>query len=106
LKTPTNVNAATKKLLHITIHGRVQGVGFRYWAYDQANLRSLAGWVRNRADGAVEALFCGPSSDVDSMLEACRRGPSYSNVTEVVTLSEVGGEDIGKDAPLPFEIRR
>ena len=97
---------STKKLLHITIHGRVQGVGFRYWTYDQANLRSLAGWVRNRVDGAVEVLFCGPPSDVDGMLEACRQGPSYSHVTEIVTLSEVSGEKIGKDAPLPFEIRR
>lgn len=72
---------AVTKQLHIT--GRVQGVGFRYALQREALARGLAGWVRNRRDGSVEALFAGPAEAVERMLEACRVGPSRARVDAV-----------------------
>lgn len=69
--------------LRVRIEGRVQGVWYRGWTVEQARLRSLAGWVRNRADGSVEALFSGPPAQVESMLTACRRGPPAAEVFAV-----------------------
>ncbi len=69
----------------VRIEGRVQGVWYRGWAEDEAERRGLCGWVRNRSDGSVEALFIGPEALVADMVEACRRGPPaarVSNVTE------------------------
>src|SRR5258706_2307563 len=60
---------------HLTIRGRVQGVGYRYWLEQQARVRGLEGWVRNRRDGKVEALFAGPPDVVSGMIVLCRRGP-------------------------------
>jgi acylphosphatase len=68
---------------HIMITGRVQGVGFRYWAEQGALLRGLEGFVRNRRDGSVEALFSGPAKMVADMLEACREGPPGAWVSAV-----------------------
>ena len=69
--------------MRVVISGRVQGVFFRSWTVDRAEIRGLDGWVRNRRDGTVEALFAGPAEAVDRMLEACWRGPDYATVTEV-----------------------
>ena len=55
------------------IHGRVQGVGYRAWARHQAQLHGLRGWVRNRRDGAVEAVMAGPDDAVAAMLKAWRK---------------------------------
>lgn len=71
------------KTVHVRITGRVQGVWFRAWTSEQARLRNLSGWVRNRADGAVEALFSGAATDVDSMVAACREGPPAARVSDV-----------------------
>jgi acylphosphatase len=68
---------------HVTIHGRVQGVGFRAWVEDMALMRGLKGWVRNRRDGSVEAVFSGPERAVEEMVEACRRGPGAARVERV-----------------------
>ena len=65
---------------HVVIRGRVQGVGYRMWTEQAARARSLAGWVRNRRDGSVEAVFAGPAEAVDAMIEACRRGPLPAHV--------------------------
>jgi len=65
------------------IEGRVQGVWYRGWAVDQASARGLAGWVRNRRDGSVEALFAGPEPAVRDMLAACRKGPPAARVINV-----------------------
>jgi acylphosphatase len=65
---------------HVLIRGRVQGVGFRAWAEDAALERGLEGWVRNRRDGAVEAVFGGLPEIVDEMIAACRRGPFAARV--------------------------
>ena len=63
------------KAVRVRIHGRVQRVGFLYWAIDVATRRGLDGWVRNCVDGTVEAVFVGPATDVDGVLSACRVGP-------------------------------
>ena len=68
---------------HLTIRGRVQGVGYRYWLEQQARVRGLEGWVRNRRDGKVEALFAGPPDVVSGMIVLCRRGPSSARVDAI-----------------------
>jgi acylphosphatase len=62
------------------IKGRVQGVGFRAWAQHQAERHGLQGWVRNRRDGSVEAVFAGPLEAVEAMLKVCYQGPPGSHV--------------------------
>jgi acylphosphatase len=68
---------------HVTIRGRVQGVGYRAWVAQQAMARDLEGWVRNRRDNSVEALFAGPADIVSDMIAACRRGPVSARVETV-----------------------
>jgi acylphosphatase len=67
----------------VTITGRVQGVGYRAWVERQARARHLEGWVRNRRDGSVEALFAGPSDVVSEMVTLCRRGPVSARVDTI-----------------------
>lgn len=74
----------TGVIRHVMILGRVQGVGYRYWAGQQASLLGLEGWVRNRRDNGVEAVFAGPADIVTDMIEACRRGPTAARVDSVV----------------------
>lgn len=66
---------------HVTVHGRVQGVGFRAFVEDGALKRGIEGWVRNRRDGSVEAVFAGEAGAVAGMIEACERGPLGARVT-------------------------
>jgi acylphosphatase len=68
---------------HVIITGRVQGVGFRFWVEAEAVSRGLAGWVRNRHDGSVEAVFYGETLAVEAVLEACWTGPAMARVTGV-----------------------
>lgn len=72
-----------RRAVLVRIEGRVQGVWFRGWTMREAISRGLAGWVRNRSDGSVEALFEGPESVVDAMLVACRSGPPSARVTNL-----------------------
>ncbi len=72
------------KALHVAITGRVQGVGYRAWAAGRAQQRGLAGWVRNRRDGSVEAVFRGDEDTVVGMLDECWRGPRGAAVSGVV----------------------
>ena len=74
---------AASEALRVRVKGRVQGVWFRAWTINEATRRGLRGWVRNRRDGSVEALFSGPSRQVDGMVEACRRGPTAAQVDDV-----------------------
>lgn len=62
------------------IHGRVQGVGFRAFVEHEAGRCGIEGWVRNRRDGAVEAVFKGAPAVVEDMIDACRRGPMGARV--------------------------
>jgi acylphosphatase len=71
------------------IRGRVQGVGYRDWTMRRADALGLRGWVRNRSDGSVEALFIGPQEVVDRMVGDCRRGPSMARVEAIETQADI-----------------
>ena len=68
---------------HVLVRGRVQGVGYRAWTEMAARERGLGGWVRNRRDGAVEALFAGDETAVEAMLALCRGGPPAARVDDI-----------------------
>ncbi len=78
----------TRRAVRVRITGRVQGVWFRAWTVEQAAKRDLAGWVRNRADGSVEAVFVGAAPQVAAMVEACRQGPGAARVDDVAVTDE------------------
>ena len=89
---------------HVVIHGRVQGVGFRMFVEDTAERLGLEGWVRNRRDGSVEAVFAGAEKVVTEAIEACRRGPRGARVTKVDESDGEGlldGRQVGRFAVLP-----
>jgi acylphosphatase len=78
---------------HVTVSGRVQGVGFRYATLERARSRAVAGWVRNNADGTVDAVFEGSPEAVEALIAWCRRGPSGARVDDVrVELEAPSGE--------------
>lgn len=79
---------------HLRIRGRVQGVGFRLYMQREAQHRGVAGWVRNRRDGTVEAMVQGPRDAVDAVVEWARHGPSNARVTDV-EVSEGSGTYTG-----------
>jgi acylphosphatase len=74
--------------LRVRIRGRVQGVGYRAWTAWQAQTLGLAGWVRNRADGTVEAVFAGPAEAVEDMVSRCATGPRLARVEAVERSAE------------------
>src|SRR5262249_57527602 len=82
------------KIGRVVIKGRVQGVGYRAWTQMEAYRRGISGWVRNRYNGDVEAVFDGPREAVEALCAACRRGPSQSRVTEVY-VEETGEAERG-----------
>jgi acylphosphatase len=67
-------------LRHVSIRGRVQGVGFRAFMEHHALQRGLEGWARNRRDGSVEAVFGGDQDAVEGIIKACRIGPLSAKV--------------------------
>ena len=73
----------TMRAALVRVRGKVQGVWFRGWTEERARELGLAGWVRNRADGSVEALFSGTEAAVDQMVEDCRQGPPGAAVAAV-----------------------
>lgn len=81
--------------LRLLIRGRVQGVSYRAWAVRQARQLGLAGWVRNRVDGSVEAVVSGPASSVREMIERCRRGPPAAAVRSVEESTEAAPAEAG-----------
>ena len=72
----------------VVVHGFVQGVGFRYSTQQAARTRGVSGWVRNRGDGAVEALFEGERDDVEAMVRWCEDGPRGAEVSEVEVVEQ------------------
>jgi acylphosphatase len=78
------------KTVTVRIEGRVQGVYYRAWTEQTARRLNLDGWVRNRRDGSVEAVFSGPEAQVDEMLRRCAEGPPDAKVTSV-TVTDDGG---------------
>lgn len=69
--------------IRLRIRGRVQGVWYRGWMVDEARERGLAGWVRNRRDGSVEALIIGPEPALREMIASCRHGPGPARVEDI-----------------------
>ena len=67
----------------VTIRGGVQGVGYRAFVEREALRRGVEGWVRNRRDGSVEAVFARAQEKVDAVVEACRRGPYSARVEQI-----------------------
>jgi acylphosphatase len=88
-----------RRTVTVRIEGRVQGVYYRAWTYETASALGLDGWVRNREDGSVEAVFSGPPDVVAEMLERCKDGPQHARVT-AVTVTDEGGAP-----PTGFEVR-
>jgi acylphosphatase len=76
------------RTVHVHIEGRVQGVGFRYWTELTATQLGLDGWVRNRRDGSVEAVFSGPADAVAEMLQRCQDGPPAARVDHLNVVDE------------------
>jgi len=72
----------------LIVHGRVQGVGYRAWLAEQARQRDIKGWVRNRRDGAVEALLHAGDWSIDEFIAACRQGPPLARVTDIEIIEE------------------
>jgi acylphosphatase len=86
---------------HVIVHGRVQGVGFRAFVEDTAERLGVRGWVRNRHDGTVEAVFAGPEGRVAEAIEACRHGPRSAHVT---SLDVNEGEDLPQQQAVRFAV--
>ena len=83
----------------VVVRGNVQGVFFRDSTRDRAQSRGVAGWVRNRDDGSVEALFEGDADAVESMVEFCRSGPGRADV------SDVDVEEVEPEGLSSFEVQ-
>jgi acylphosphatase len=82
-----------KVRVRVIVEGRVQGVFFRYHTQEMAFTLGVKGWVRNRRDGSVEAIFEGDREKVDQMIQWCHRGPAEARVTKVHLKWE---DDIGE----------
>ncbi len=78
---------------NLRIHGRVQGVWYRAWTIEEASALGLSGWVRNRADGTVEACVHGPPEQVEALIQACHKGPPSAQATKI-DVSECGYDDL------------
>lgn len=83
------------KRVRVIVSGRVQGVWYRGWTVDEATARGLDGWVRNRRDGTVEAVFQGPPDTVDAMIALCGDGPSAARVDAVQIFDNANPVDPG-----------
>ncbi len=88
------------KTIHVIVEGRVQGVCFRDYTQQQARHLNLSGWIRNRRDGTVEAIFSGDDSDIRSILEWLRQGSPASRVEKVRSQDVTSEEDYST-----FEVR-
>jgi acylphosphatase len=88
--------------LHVRIHGRVQGVGFRWFAREEARRLGLSGWVTNRPGGEVEVEAGGEASSLDRLRRALEVGPSGAQVERVEDIDELSDGSL----PYPFSIHR
>ena len=82
-----------RSAVHLVVVGRVQGVAFRARAVEEASRLGLAGWVRNRMDGTVEARAEGAPGDVQTFVSWCRHGPPLAKV-ENVQVTEVPATEL------------
>ena len=83
----------------VRICGKVQGVWYRAWTMEEASRRGLRGWVRNRRDGSVEALFAGDLRVIEAMIEICRVGPPLARI------DSISSEATADEPPEGFEQR-
>ena len=79
--------------VRVRIEGRVQGVGYRYWTEGVAADLGLTGWVRNRRDGTVEAVFAGDAKAVEDTIAACRKG-SYAACVDGIEARDGRAEEL------------
>lgn len=86
---------------HIFISGRVQGVGFRHFTRKNAEALNVNGWVKNLADGRVEAVFEGSKEAVDDLIKRCKKGPAASRVENL----EVNDDEHEKSTLNGFQVR-
>lgn len=87
--------------MQLLVYGKVQGVGYRYWASQRATTLGLNGFVRNRLDGVVELVISGEDKEVETMLRDCHRGPSLAKVNDIIVY------DIEEDySPRGFSIAK
>ncbi len=86
------------RIHRLVIRGRVQRVGYRAFVEHKSLQLGVEGWVRNRADGSVEALVCGPASVLDKLVEACRQGPPGARV-DALDQHEAGREEVALRRP-------
>ena len=84
-----------ERIARARIRGKVQGVWYRAWTNEEARELSIDGWVRNRKDGSVEAVFAGRAEDVDRMLALCRSGPPLARVDAVEVAEEATAPEAG-----------
>ncbi len=98
--TPATPGEDRRRAVKVLIEGRVQGVWYRGWTVETAHALGLDGWVRNRRDGSVLALFSGSKDAVDEMLRLCAEGPPSASVSSLELLEH--------DAPVlkGFRIKR
>ena len=83
----------------VRIRGKVQGVWYRSWTVEEAVKRGLRGWVRNRQDGSVEAMFAGEVAMIEEMIAVCRNGPRLARVDSIAS------EPTVEEPPAGFEQR-
>jgi len=88
---------------HIVARGRVQGVGYRAFVADEAARHGVAGWVRNRRDGTVEAVLSGPAGPVEAVIAACRRGP-WAAAVQGVDVTEGRADQLRQRAGEGFSV--
>ncbi len=87
--------------VHLLVSGIVQGVAFRAYTVDEARRLGVAGWVRNLADGRVEAVAEGERRALEALVAFCRRGPPAAQVDDVAATWSAFAGDLG-----PFAARR
>ena len=86
---------AMEKSVSVLVKGKVQGVGYRSWVWRNAHLHALSGWVRNKPDGSVEAIFRGAPNAVENMLVLCKTGSTGTVVEDLVALPYEGKNTTG-----------
>ena len=91
-----------ERAVHVVIAGRVQGVGFRAFVAQESQRLDVAGWVRNRRDGTVEAVLIGEADAVEMIIALCREGPALADVRDVA-VSDYAGPELTRFTELPTE---
>ena len=88
--------------VRMVLRGRVQGVGFRAAAQEEARTIDLRGWIRNESDGSVRIVAAGTPSQLEAFRRWCRSGPALARVDDI----DEQTVDAAKDLPHPFAVRR